>query len=347
MKVSKEVSEIIYSKDYTVSLSEKAIELRWKPQDQVLEKLKNAKDIPFNKGANDFQKLKNLPISFVTLKTQVLTEEINNIAIKGISLEGSKNKCNQDRFGASSFKIKNKTFTGDATCIILMDGFNGTGFVEFALPRLHSDFEKEFQESDKEHEEHLYNGFKRVVTRLQRDWFDKLLKENNLDESGSTLCAHLIIQRDKCVEIWNANVGDSRGMVIHNSKENPRLNFIQTSVDASIDETKFHNSVANWGGVIKNGQLGPLKMLRALGAVTWNICPRPKITRLVLNKDELDTRQIIVAAMTDGLTDVFGTRKIGSELGLGSVGEDQLALSARELGVKQDDVTLVTASFKL
>lgn len=332
-----QLNTIIYSSDYNISLSEEAINLRWKSQDQLLEKFIKCPEIELSRGCADIKKVCDFDSSLLSSKRSM---DLNQLAINEFSLRGKKN---EDRSGAFSFKIENRSFKGTAACLFVLDGHNKSGCADFMAANLQSAFEEEFADSKYEHEEQIYNGLKRSITRLQRTWL-KIAQEKS-DSSGSTLCAQVIIQKDDSVEIWCANVGDSRGFVSYNSDKNPQLKFVQTSIDATLENEKFLKSIKKWGGVIEYGRLGHLNMARALGNLgEKGLCPRPKVTRLVLPKEKGNPRRITVAATTDGLTSIFGTRKIGFEISRDTSIGERLVQSARLLG-SEDDISLVSATF--
>ena len=157
----------------------------------------------------------------------------------------------------------------------------------------------------------------------------KLIEENymlNLENSGST-CISVFLQKTKINKIYIANVGDSRAIVIKDSKNNnDNWSFEQLSRDHKASEKDEAERILNHGGEIQqiqneNGEYeGPLRifmkdeegpglaMTRSFGDVIGSvigIIAEPEVKEYILKEED---RAIIIAS--DGLWEYVSNEEV-------------------------------------
>ena len=127
---------------------------------------------------------------------------------------------------------------------------------------------------------------------------DKILKENNFYQVGSTACIIYITSENSKKILYCANVGDTRAVLIKNNSQK-RLSY-----DDRASDQKEHDRIIKEGGVVFAGRVyGQLMLSRAFGdweLKTYGVSCIPHIVRYEIQDDD---KYLVIAS--DGVWDVI------------------------------------------
>ena len=127
---------------------------------------------------------------------------------------------------------------------------------------------------------------------------DKILKENNFYQVGSTACIIYITSENSKKILYCANVGDTRAVLIKNNSQK-RLSY-----DDRASDQKEHDRIIKEGGVVFAGRVyGQLMLSRAFGdweLKTYGVSCIPHIVRYEIQYDD---KYLVIAS--DGVWDVI------------------------------------------
>ncbi len=373
-KINNVFEDIKYSPDFRISLSQQALDLRLKPQEVVLQKLAKQQAIVLDKGDGDefIPQMKWEISKFAQFPCSVFSKDIG---IHGAScgIQGGRATM-EDIHGHFDIDIRNKNFSGKASCFYVLDGHGGSLCATYMNKKFPEKLiNKLFNSQEEPHEASIRNGIIDVIAQLQYSWLQDAAKElesvSKYDDetkeyrSGTTLCATLVIPRiDGSKEVWTASVGDSRALMIRKSDNKT----IQLSRDASLDDPKFCETVKKWGGNISCRwdpdvdayvkRVGKHGLARALGGFdierknsSLGISPFPTLHREIVAKGE----SVTCVIQSDGLSGAFGSQAVADLIEMHKqekLSEQNLSVPAFLVGAAQqvgsdDNITCMVVEF--
>ena len=213
--------------------------------------------------------------------------EQNCSIIKGFSYKENPNRNYRDYMEDKSRVVQNINGDKNSHLFCLFDGHGGQNVSLFLQENFHKYF-KEFYPMPNPQE-----NFKELFKKL-----DNKIKDLNYLNMGSTACIIYITKENGKKELYSANIGDTRSLLI-SSNDYKRLSY-----DHRATDTNEYNRIVQNGGIVFAGRVyGTLMLSRAFGdweLKSYGVISDPHVTKININEND---KYIVVA--TDGIWDVL------------------------------------------
>ena len=199
-----------------------------------------------------------------------------------------------------------RTQQGPVTLTVsgMFDGHGSNLAAEFARDNIAANLQNRLEEGNPETltDTQIWNALKLAFV----DTSNSFRTPGNVDSRTGTT-ANLIVQNPGTGDIWVANAGDSRALLV-----SPEGKTTQLSEDAKPTDEKYQAGITNRGGVVKarkvNGMVGSARGIGDHGTYGASTA-RPKVTKYTRPSGGWEGYTLVQAC--DGLFDVTASKTVG------------------------------------